>query len=205
MEIGQYQELASRYYRRAAKTIYGADYFLKTNERDQKVVLTYCTLINNTHADYSNMQKAKQTLSLPMYDINEVTDFEIDPTKNTFVIHKGKVCGDITAAKEFSKSILDTYESKCLEPSFNRRYELALYVSFCIKDEVKEYIPIPDSFYVNGTSDVIVIEPDKKLSFNQRASDTANQEIVHVISSSTKDVKLNSNMFDMFGLAFGLK
>lgn len=135
--MDNYLKTAKQFYSLLERVNYGAGYFKNTPSRDKNVEAAYVNFLNNLSSAYDNFVKDKKAKNLDMHDFTEVLD--IPDSNGKFVIHKGKVYGDIKKAEDWAESKL-----KETDPQKNNYlYELSLYISLCVSKEKESFIEIP--------------------------------------------------------------
>jgi len=135
-----YTAIANTYYKYKVRVLCAVDFFKgKVLEQiDNEHIATYKTMLHNVEVAYHNLTKVKAELNLPLHDFSS---FQGDG----FIIHRGRIYGDIAKAKEYAIGLIGVNQSDSeKDPECNRLFELGLFISHYGEKIKKDYVAIPD-------------------------------------------------------------
>lgn len=158
-----YKKLAKQYYCTLARVNCGAEYFKNTPSAKDNEIISYVNLLKNLNSLYSNFATLKETLGIKNYSFTELLNV---PESNDFIVHKGLIYGDIKKAREYANTLIKKYEESCIDKDNNFKYELALYISYCLEKVEVDYKPYPNGIKESLKSKEpeieIIFEAEKK-------------------------------------------
>lgn len=152
---GSYNNIANNYYKFKVRVLFAIDFFKGKvlEDIDNELIATYRTMLGNVEAAYHNLIKAKAELDLPL---NDLDNYQGDG----FVIHRGRLYGDIAKAREYAERLISENRSNSdKDPECNRQFELGLFLMQYGSKIKKDFLAIPDF----AKSVTIGAEPEKSV------------------------------------------
>lgn len=168
----KYLKTAKQFYGLLQRVNYGAEYFKNTSSRDTTVEAAYVSFLNNLSSAFDNFVKVKKEKNLNVHDFREVLD--IPGSNGKFVIHKGRVYGDLKKAEDWADAKLKEADPQ----KDNYLYELSLYISLCVSNKKVKFIEIPEVIAVK------IKKPEVEIIFEAEA-ESNQSKVVSILDMFT--------------------